>query len=97
MHMTPDKIAEVIEAIVRERFEGAPIETVRVDSDIDYDGDVVYRVTVIFDSKKGSLDTHKTAGITRHIRHRLLAENEDAFPIFAFVSKSDAAGLTAVA
>lgn len=97
MHMTPAEITEVIETCVRERFEGAPIEAIRVKSEVDYDGDTVYRVTVIFDAKKGPLDAHKTAGITRHIRHRLLAKDEDAFPIFAFVSKSDAANLTAAA
>ena len=97
MHRTPAQITEVIETVVRERFDGAPIEAVRVEAEIDYDGVPVVRVTVIFDAKKGSLDAHKTAGITRHIRHRLLAEDEDAFPIFAFVSKSDAARITAAA
>jgi hypothetical protein len=85
--------AKVIEAVIRERFVDAGIEAVRVNKETDYDGDAIFRVTVVFNPKDNHpLDAHKTASITRHIRHKLLEEHEEAFPILAFVSKADAVG-----
>jgi hypothetical protein len=91
MNMTREQIDSIIEAVVRDRFADVQIESVSINPETDYDGDLVFRVTVVFDSEAGRLDAHKTAGITRHIRHRLLAEKEDAFPILTFMSKRDAA------
>jgi hypothetical protein len=89
-------IVQMIEEVVRQRFADALIHDVRVSQEHDSDGDALFRVTVVFERKGAQLlDAHKTAGIARHIRHRLLEEDEDAFPIVTFVSKSDAAGLEA--
>ena len=93
--MKPE-IVDLIDKTVRERFAGVDIESVSVDEDVDFDGGTVFRVRVVF-NHKGPLDAHKTSGIVRHLRHRLVAEKEDAFPIVAFVSKSDAAGRKAEA
>jgi hypothetical protein len=86
-------IAEIIEAVVRERLAGVAIDRVQINEETDYDGDAVFRILVVFDNNKAPLDSHKTSGIVRHIRHKLLERQETAFPIFAFVSKSDAAGI----
>jgi hypothetical protein len=83
-------ISDIIEGIVRKQFADTPILAVRVSQDTDYDGDAVFRVTVIVDDGAAPLDAHKTSGIARHIRHKLLAKREDTFPILAFISKSDA-------
>lgn len=90
------EIVELIEKTIREQFADVKIESVAVSEDTDYDGETIYRVRVVFD-QKGPLDSHKTSGIARHLRHRLVAQQENAFPIVAFVSKSDATGRKAAA
>lgn len=93
--MTP-AIQTLIDRTVRERFADSGIVSVSVAEDTDYDGAAVLRVRVVFD-RKGPLDAGKTASIVRHLRHRLTALDVDAFPLVAFVSKSDATGLDAEA
>ncbi len=85
-----DKIAKLIERVVRERFADVDIQSVTVAKDINYEDDDVFRVTIVFDHK-GPLDAQKTAGLVRHLRHELLEMKETTFPIVAFISKSDAA------
>lgn len=93
--MKPE-VAALIEATVRERFTGIEIESVSVTEDVDFDGGAVLRVRVVF-NHRGPLDAGRTSGIVRHLRHRLLEQHEEAFPIVAFMSKSDAAGMKAEA
>jgi hypothetical protein len=90
--MVDDNIVELIERVVREKFSDEAIDTVRVVTGRDYDGDEVFNVTVVY-SKNGPLDSHKTSKIVRHVRHKLLEKQQTAFPIFTFRSKSDAARL----
>jgi hypothetical protein len=86
--MPMNDILGIIEATVRERF-GPLISSVKVTREIDSDGDGIFKVTVVFDGD-APLDAHKTSGIVRHTRHKLMARDEHSFPIFAFVSKADA-------
>lgn len=87
----------LIEEVVRDRFGDASIVSVHVREDEDFDGDIVLYVTVVFDAKK-PLDSDKTNSIVRHTRHRLMHERDDrAFPVFSFVSKSDASRLKTAA
>ena len=85
-----DEIQALIDRVVRDRFKDVAIQSVTVSKEMDYDDDAVFRVTIVFDHK-GPLDARKTAGLVRHLRHELLERKESAFPIVAFVSKSDAA------
>ena len=87
-----EEITAVIEGIVREKFADAGIESVRVDRALDHEGDDVFKITVVF-NKRGMLNSHKTSAIARHVRHRLLEARDASFPIFTFMSKSDAASL----
>jgi hypothetical protein len=85
----------IIEAVVRERLTGSKVLDVKVIEDIDVDGDPMYRVMVIVET--GKLDVRKTTGLARYTRARLSKEGNRGFPIFRFVSKSDAKGLIAAA
>jgi len=86
-------VHDLIESVVRRRFADASIEAVNITEDTDFDGDAVFRVTVVFNSK-GPLDSHKTTGIVRHLRHQLLERDESRFPVLTFLSKADAARLS---
>jgi len=85
-------VTALIEGVVREKFADAGIEIVRIEEGRDHEGDAIFNITVVFNNA-GPLDSHKTSGIARHVRHKLLAAQENAFPIFTFMSKSDAARL----
>jgi hypothetical protein len=80
-------IADAIETIVRDRFPDE-VASVRVTKGTDPEGDSIFNITVVLERAQ-LLDSHKTAGIARRVRHMLLGRNQDSFPIFAFVSKSD--------
>lgn len=96
MHMTND-IKQIIESVVRERLSDARILNVEIEEDEDYDGDIVYRVMVVYDHENGLVDAQKAAGLARHTRSRLGERNVFNFPIFRFVSQSDAKKLKAAA
>ena len=81
------KVKEIIEGVVRERLTGTDVIDVQVKEDKDCEGDTIYRVTVVYDSVTGRLDSEKTASLARYTRSRLAGR--DAFPIFSFISRSD--------
>lgn len=94
--MTND-IKQIIEAVVRERLADARILNVEIDEDEDFEGDTVYRVTVVYDHASGLVDADKASGLARHTRSKLGELNVFNFPIFRFVSQSDAKKLKAAA
>jgi hypothetical protein len=96
MAMTND-IKEVIEAVVRERLSAAPILDVEIEEDEDFEGNAIFRVMVIYDQATGLIDAQKAAGLVRHTRSRLGEHNVVNFPIFRFVSQSDAKKLKSAA
>jgi len=85
-----EKILELIENTVKSRFPDANIISVKVSEDESSDGGRVLNVTIVFESASGSIDPHKAAGLIRHTRPKLRELGEDAFPIFSFMTKSDA-------
>lgn len=82
-------LADVISGVVKERFGDAEIDSIKVVPDLDSDGDRILRITVVFASELAAMESHKLAGIARHIRPSLEAREERGFPIFRFVSKRD--------
>lgn len=93
----PAQIAEAIEAIIRDEFADVEIKAVRVSEALDYQDDMVFNVTVVFD-KRETLDPKKTAAIVRHLQATLTAQGKPIpFPIMSFISKRDAERLGAEA
>ena len=84
---------QLVASVVKERLGEAKIESIRVEEDVDHAGEPILRITVVFDSSAGELDTDRLVGITRHMRSRLDKKHTDAFPMFRFISKADAAKL----
>lgn len=91
------EIKGIIEGVVKERLNDVRILDVQVEEDTDWEGDAIYRVMVVFDSATGRLDADKTAGLVRHTRSRLSETGSFKFPIFRFISQSDAKRLRAAA
>ena len=89
-------IKKALEKIVREQFAGVQIDAVRVEPDTDYDGNDIFRVTVVFDAKNG-LDAEKAKGLVRHMRAQLRKKADFAFPVVSFRSRTDDKRLNAEA
>jgi hypothetical protein len=90
-----DKISSTIETVVRESIRSGNIIDVVVRNGRDADGDDIIIVNVIFDNKAKSLDATETSRITRFVRNRLIQMNEDRFPFFSYIAKSEAGKLAA--
>jgi hypothetical protein len=92
-----DDVKTIIEQVVRERLGDTNIIGVEIEEDNDSEVGSVYRVTVIYSHADGLVDAHKAAGLARHTRSRLSERNVFRFPIFSFVSQSDAKKLRSAA
>lgn len=90
-------VKQIIDAVVRERLSDAHVLNIEFEEDGDFEEDSVFRIIVIYDEKKGRFDAKKAAGLTRHIRSRLGERELMRFPIFRFVSQSDARKLRGAA
>lgn len=84
-----NSLEKIISGIVRERFKGAEIDSISVSPDLDSDGDPILRVTVVLTSDVSQLESSKLAGLTRHVRAKIVNRKDAAFPIFRFMTKSD--------
>jgi len=87
----------IINEVVRERLSRTRILDVKVDEDVDGEGEPVFRVVVVYDEAGGALDAHETVSLARHARLRLSEADESRFPIFRFMSQGDARKLRAAA
>lgn len=84
------RIAEVVNEALENDFDNVKILDVRVHDEEDYDGDEFLRIEVVFEGTRKGLDTRKLSGAVRHVRPKLSAIGEEAFPLFSFISKGDA-------
>lgn len=74
-------------------FESVSIINVKVHRDVDFDGDDVLRIDVVFEGRPRDMG-RLVSGAVRHVRPRLKEEfNEFAFPLMSFISSRDAGRL----
>ena len=85
------KIAEVVKDTLSATFDKVKILQVTVISDADDDD--VLNIEVVFDGVPKDLDARKVTGLVRHVRPKLTAIGEGAFPLMSFISKGDAGQL----
>ena len=84
-----DATHDIVLRSLKEDFENVEILDVKVDGDIDFDGDEVLRITVIFQGTPKDLSASSVSGVTRHVRPKLTEIGVEAFPIFSFISNKD--------
>ncbi len=90
MKKNPEEIGELIRLKLTEEFKFFEILAVNVRRDTDFDGDPILRIRVVYDGEEKNIDSSALAGTTRRVRPILYENEEDAFPIFSFISKQDA-------
>jgi hypothetical protein len=82
------EIEEVVADTLRDDFDNIKILNVKVFRDEDSDGDEILRIDVVFEGSRK--DARTLAGAVRHVRPKLSAIGEKAFPLFSFISERDA-------
>jgi hypothetical protein len=81
-----------IEKVVRTQFADAAVCAVHVVEDVDYEGDAILRVAVVFETSSPP-DINKAKSLARHIWPVIEDSDSNAFPIISFRSKADQARL----
>jgi len=82
------EVKAVLRSVLEDRLENANISDIIVRRDLDHDGDEIFDVMVVIDSKRLNLDPNRTTGVVRHLRPKLAEIGETAFPILTYVLKS---------
>jgi hypothetical protein len=78
--------AMVEETLLRDRI---PVVDVRIVEEVDWEGDEVLRIDVIFAGSVKKLDGETLSRAVRHVRSRLDEVHESAIPLLSFISKAD--------
>ncbi|MFY8099787.1 MAG: hypothetical protein ACOVOA_07480 [Allorhizobium sp.] len=82
-------IAKAVKDTLSGDFGKVRIADVLVQDEVGWDGDALLRVDVVFEGAHKDIDARKLTGAVRNVRLRLRDMNEDAFPLFSFISKGD--------
>lgn len=86
------EIARVVRQTLAADFGSVEIIDVLVHDELDIDGDAVLRVEVIFEGMPKEEDARALSSVVRHVRPKLNAIGEKAFPLFSFISRDDWGG-----
>jgi len=78
--------AMVEDTLLRDRI---PVVDVRIVEEVDWEGDEVLRIDVIFDGSIKELGGEKLSRAARHVRSGLNEVHESAIPLLSFISKAD--------
>lgn len=83
-------VSRVVTEAITADFEKVKILNVKVERDIDFDGDDILKIVVVFEGTRKDIDARKVSGAVRHVRPKLTAIGERAFPLLSFISVGDA-------
>jgi len=87
--MEPETYERAVRKIITDSLSAAKIIDIKFEPDVDFDGDDILKILVVFDTKS-DLDASRVAGMVRRIRPAMSKGGEERFPIMSFISKSDA-------
>jgi len=83
-------LGNIIRDALVEAFPFMKILNVSVREGNDADDEGVLMVDVVFEPQHGAIDAKALSGAVRTIRPILFENDEDAFPVFSFISRQDA-------
>ena len=87
------KLQRTIKAVLKDVFGASKIGDIHVVRSFDEDGDRILRVYVVFKGTEDQFDATRASGVVRHMRPRLAAVGEQAFPIISYVSSDEMGGV----
>jgi hypothetical protein len=82
-------IKRIVVETLRRDFDHTRILDVEIHEDVDFDGEDVLRINVIFEGTPKDLNAKKLSGAVRLLRPKLDKIHESAFPLLSFISKAD--------
>ncbi len=89
VHRDNRQIQFVVDQLIRERLDTIKILSINAVRAEDFDGDDTIRVTVVVDSPASAFDIGRVSTLVQHLRPRLEAIEEEAFPVISFMSKAE--------
>ena len=81
------------EDIVRRHLGRDRFNSVRVESDVNVDGENIVRITIIYESLKERVSVKEMSAITDDLWSQSLKDGGSSFPVPRFVSSADVGGL----
>lgn len=84
-----ETVLKIVEEILSDRLGSIEIKSVEITPDVDFDGDDILRVEVVFLSETKWIPPEATRGLIRRIRPKLSDVGEYAFPIMSFIADSE--------
>lgn len=85
-----DDIGSTIHKELSKTFKNVKIVRVETASEIDFDGDEILRVRIIFEGKPKDLDSELLVGAYRYVSPVMDKFDTDEFPLISFISIADA-------
>lgn len=85
-----EEVAQMVAKTLHNDFENVKILNVKVNHDVDYDGDAILKIEVVFEGRPRDIDARMISGAVRRVRPHLEKLGELAFPLMSFVSRRDA-------
>lgn len=82
-----EQIETSIADVLNSRFRHVDVVDVKVDRDVDHDGDAILRVLIVFTGEIKDADAKVVAGATRQLRSTLAEIDDDFYPQLSFVSQ----------
>lgn len=86
-------IQQAISETLSADFDNVKILDVTVIRDIDFDGDEILKVDIVFEGTPRDIDARTVSGAVRRVRPKLRDLGEMAFPLLSFISRGDAGAL----
>lgn len=87
------QISDMVANTLKADFKDVKILRVVVDRDVDFDGDQVLNISVVFEGMPRDIDARVVSGAVRHVRPQLRELGEKAFPLMSFISRRDAGNM----
>jgi hypothetical protein len=91
------EISEVVMKTLKQDFNNIEFIDAKVHYDVDFEGDDILRIEVVFKGSPKKVDTTGLSSVVRHIRPKLKAIEEQAFPLFSFISDKEIKGMRVAA
>ena len=82
-------IAAAIKRTIRAQLSGLKIADIKIMEDVDFYGNDIFRIIVIYDSEIGGPDPNKAIGMVRHTRSAV-GNRTNSFPLISYVSRLEA-------
>lgn len=87
-----EAIIKAISSTLKDDFVSLKVIDIDIKKDVDFDGDEVLLINVVFEGKLKEGAGSALSAAVRHVRPQLEKLGENAFPLFSFISDREFKG-----